>query len=190
MKGLSLTQPWATLVSSGAKVVETRSWPTSYRGPILIHAAKGFPEQARRLCSTEPFAHRLAQAGFDLERSAYRTNPQGWAKVLPLGVIVAVANLVAVHPITGHDSAGRATFGDGVRAGRVVGEELAFGDYAPGRYVWLLSGVRRLPEPIPYRGALGLWEVERELGERLERFRLGDRAALVQPVAAGVVGRR
>lgn len=40
MKALSLTQPWASLVAVGAKRIETRSWRTSYRGPLAIHAAK------------------------------------------------------------------------------------------------------------------------------------------------------
>ena len=39
MKAISLLQPWATLVSIGAKRVETRSWRTDYRGPIAIHAS-------------------------------------------------------------------------------------------------------------------------------------------------------
>ena len=43
MKALSLTQPWATLVVIGAKRIETRSWHTSYVGPLLIHAAKAIP---------------------------------------------------------------------------------------------------------------------------------------------------
>ena len=40
MKCLSVKQPWAALIVSGIKDVENRSWPTSYRGRILIHAAK------------------------------------------------------------------------------------------------------------------------------------------------------
>lgn len=40
MKAISLWQPWATLIATGAKQIETRSWATSYRGPIAIHAAK------------------------------------------------------------------------------------------------------------------------------------------------------
>ena len=47
MKALSLTQPWAQLIVSGAKKYETRSWTTSYRGPLYIHAAKRFPAYAR-----------------------------------------------------------------------------------------------------------------------------------------------
>ena len=40
MKAISLWQPWASLMAMGLKKNETRSWYTSYRGPLLIHAAK------------------------------------------------------------------------------------------------------------------------------------------------------
>lgn len=39
MKVLSLTEPWATLIYIGKKRIETRSWKTSYRGEIYIHAS-------------------------------------------------------------------------------------------------------------------------------------------------------
>jgi len=38
MKCLSLKQPWAWLVFHG-KDVENRTWYTTYRGPLLIHAS-------------------------------------------------------------------------------------------------------------------------------------------------------
>ena len=38
-KCLTIRQPWAHLVVSGIKTIENRSWVTSYRGLILIHAA-------------------------------------------------------------------------------------------------------------------------------------------------------
>src|SRR4051812_42520238 len=47
VKVLSLTQPWASLVAIGAKQIETRSWRTHYRGPLLIHASAGFPGECR-----------------------------------------------------------------------------------------------------------------------------------------------
>jgi hypothetical protein len=40
MKAITLYEPWATLVAIGVKPHETRSWPTSYRGPLAIHAGK------------------------------------------------------------------------------------------------------------------------------------------------------
>ena len=38
MKCLSVRQPWATLLVSGVKTIETRTWGTKYRGPLGIHA--------------------------------------------------------------------------------------------------------------------------------------------------------
>ena len=40
MKAITLKEPWASLVVNGYKTYEFRSWKTSYRGKILIHAAK------------------------------------------------------------------------------------------------------------------------------------------------------
>lgn len=40
MKALSLHQPWASAIALGLKHLETRSWATSYRGPLAIHAAR------------------------------------------------------------------------------------------------------------------------------------------------------
>lgn len=36
---LTVRQPWASLIISGVKDVENRSWPTSHRGLLAIHAA-------------------------------------------------------------------------------------------------------------------------------------------------------
>lgn len=40
MKALSIKQPWASLIVSGHKTVEMRTWKTSYRGLLAIHASK------------------------------------------------------------------------------------------------------------------------------------------------------
>lgn len=40
MKALTVRQPWAWLIFHG-KDVENRNWPTFFRGPVAIHAAKG-----------------------------------------------------------------------------------------------------------------------------------------------------
>ena len=41
MKALTISQPYASLIASGEKFVENRSWETRYRGPLAIHAGKG-----------------------------------------------------------------------------------------------------------------------------------------------------
>ena len=38
MKCLTVREPWATLIIEGIKKYEFRSWKTSYRGKMLIHA--------------------------------------------------------------------------------------------------------------------------------------------------------
>lgn len=38
MRVLTLREPWASLIAYGPKRIETRSWHSSYRGPLYIHA--------------------------------------------------------------------------------------------------------------------------------------------------------
>jgi activating signal cointegrator 1 len=155
MKALTLTQPWATLVAIGAKRIETRGWSTSYRGPLAIHTAKGLADLGGEvalmtLCRSEPFRSALIGAG-------YLGTPG-----LPRGAIVAVCELVDCRP-TDEEAARHKQGWFKQVDGKLVyfeltDQERAFGDYSPGRFAWLLADVRALPEPIPAKGALGLWE--------------------------------
>jgi hypothetical protein len=36
MKAISIKQPWAGMIASGKKTIETRVWSTDYRGPLLV----------------------------------------------------------------------------------------------------------------------------------------------------------
>lgn len=142
MKALTLTQPWATLVAIGAKRFETRTWQTAYRGPIAIHAATGFPTDARILCTRDPFRKALAAAGYYADTE------------LPRGCIVGVADL---HGITS-TVAVRHT---------LSAQELEFGNYDDGRFAWMLTGAWKHATTIPIKGKLGLWAlpvgIERQL---------------------------
>lgn len=133
MKALTLWQPWATAIAIGAKRFETRSWRTSYRGPILIHAA------ARAVDELE---------ARELWNLAGLSWPPGY--FFPRGAIVAAAQLVEVHPTESllH------------RQPPLVGPaERVLGDFTVGRQAWELRDVRRLREPVPCRGGQGIWEV-------------------------------
>src|SRR5574343_726699 len=81
MKAISLWQPWAYLVVTGAKKIETRSWRTKYRGPLAIHAALYFPPIARDFASTERVLGRVPER-------------------LPFGAIIGTVNLYDVVPAT------------------------------------------------------------------------------------------
>ena len=39
MKTISIRQPFASLICCGIKTIENRSWKTTYRGKLLIHAS-------------------------------------------------------------------------------------------------------------------------------------------------------
>src|SRR6185369_4408805 len=106
MKCFSTCQPWATLIAVGAKSIETRSWQTSHRGLVGIHASSNFTPAARYLCSQEPFRSVLAGAGYD-----------DWCK-LPTGVIVGTAHIVGVRHV------GELT---------ITSLEGDFGDFRPGQ---------------------------------------------------------
>lgn len=171
IKGFSLTQPYATLVVLAAKTVETRSWGTPYRGYLAIHAAKGFPAWAIDACFEYPFHQVLSGGGYTekawLQDS--RAHRAALKERLPLGAIVAVAKLTACIS-TNERLEFRHWYKAPTKLDRLLerGHERAFGDYSRNRYAWVLEDVRRLPEPIPYKGALALWPIETAIAERLE----------------------
>lgn len=166
IKALTLTQPWATLVAIGAKKIETRSWATSYRGPLLIHAAAGYGKGGMRahkeLCGTEPFRSVLNETLRRWHEGCRDLRDMAERPFMPLGAIVAVCRLVACVPTTavedGFFGGPRSIETGVVRLWKLTDQERAFGDYSPGRWAWLLTDIRAMSEPIPCKGALGLWE--------------------------------
>lgn len=38
MKTITIKQPWASLIVKGIKDIENRTWPTKFRGRVLIHS--------------------------------------------------------------------------------------------------------------------------------------------------------
>src|SRR5437879_1749653 len=81
MRVLSIRQPWASLLVLGVKRWETRSWHTSHRGPLAIHAARKISPTTRTLCDQEPMRTLLERAGLILDQ-------------LPRGVVLGTAYLV------------------------------------------------------------------------------------------------
>lgn len=44
MKALTVRQPFAYLIAAGIKRIENRTWPTSHRGALAIHAGRSPPD--------------------------------------------------------------------------------------------------------------------------------------------------
>lgn len=83
---LTLWQPWASLVASGTKRIETRSWQTPHRGPVIIHAAKRRVDAGLRVGRFE--AERHPDRSDDrMVDTVYNRGPLP----IPYGKVVAVA---------------------------------------------------------------------------------------------------
>lgn len=132
IKTISVMQPWATLIAIKVKRIETRSWPAKHRGPLGIHASKGFPKENLELCLQEPFKSALEKAGIN--------HPSE----LTLGAVVAVSRLEAVWKIE--------------KEHWIPEDQIPFGNFTPGRYAWDLKDIYQLPDPVPAAGRLGLWD--------------------------------
>ncbi len=135
MKAVSLWQPWASLMAAGLKTIETRDWPTRYRGPLAIHAAKRPMSGDEKYLLCDWMNEGLL--------------PLSWSDFcFPFGAILAIVDLIAC-----------------VRVEQVTPSRLneAFGNYAPGRWAWITRNLRPLARPVPWRGMQGLFEVPDEL---------------------------
>ena len=174
MKTITLTQPWASLVAIGVKQIETRSWQTSYRGPLAIHAAKGFPKWAKELCYTEPFKSVLAlNVRENMAGQFYLSHV---INNLPTGCIVATCELTGIYSTNSNilsfesnDISISSKTGVSVGAHKLfqlppAEPELSFGDYSPGRFAWVLENIQPLLLPVPAKGALSLWEWDKDGG--------------------------
>ncbi|RYF85259.1 MAG: ASCH domain-containing protein [Chitinophagaceae bacterium] len=131
-RALSLLQPWASLVVMGLKRIETRSWQTAYRGPLLIHASLG--KKGKVLATELPFSKYITD--FD---------------DLPFGAIIGQVQLEDIVPV-------ERLFYTAEKLAALTLEEKAFGDYTKGRYAWLLTEAVRFDEMIPVKGGLGIWK--------------------------------
>lgn len=163
MKAISLWQPWATLMALGEKWIETRHWPTKYRGDLLIHAAKRHSQEQIDYCLSEPCRSILAKHGIKPEM---RDVASFHADQLPLGCIVAARYLVDCRPVRDRVCSWRAVWNETREiywALPPAEPELSFGNYEVGRFGWRMVEGFRFEMPIPYRGAQGFFDVPDEL---------------------------
>ena len=131
MKALSIKQPWADLIGSGAKTIETRTWSTAYRGPLLIHAGKK-PADFLRL--TEK-THYLKGTYCE----AIHSEDRRFSGFYTLGKALFIAELWHVEPMT------------------PAHEPAAHCSVYPGAFAWHLRNIRHI-RPVQLTGQLGIFE--------------------------------
>lgn len=130
MKVISLTEPFATLIKEKKKKIETRSWKTSYRGELYIHASS----------TRVPKEWKENKELMNLVQEE-----------LTFGKIICKCNLVDCIEMTEE-------WIDKIK--KEQPEEYACGIYEKGRYAWVLEKIEPLEEPITVKGHLGIWNYE------------------------------
>ena len=142
IRALTVKRPWSGLIAHHEKRIENRSWPTPYRGTLLIHAGQGWDGAARTW-----FDHTFAPFVPDEVWDA-RSHPQG---------IVAVAELTGVCPGAPCDCGPWAM--DGNRHWRLANvRALDTPVLAVGRL-----GLWRPDAEVLAAGRLGLWRPDAEV---------------------------
>lgn len=148
MKAITIIQPWATLIATGEKKFETRSWSTKHRGEIAIHAGKKINKEA---CSKPEIKEALDRHGYTVDN-------------LPTGAVVATALLNECYEVIRENSEAQMVMFDktnGTKFWEVNknGNEFAFGDFSLGRYAWEMAEVELMDKPLPAKGQQGLWNL-------------------------------
>ena len=128
MKALTICQPYASLICEGRKRIENRSWPTGYRGPLLIHAGKS----------------KNYLQGWNVRRDGFLPQP------MPMGAVVGMAELVACYhlPAIREKKIQLPPEHSWIHSHQ----------HTEGPALWVLEDVQRLKEPIPWNGKQGLWD--------------------------------
>lgn len=141
MRGLTIWQPYATLLAIGAKPHETRSWATNYRGLVAIHASMKPTRQVYKMMPTDAFSSIVV---------SLFSSPEKVDFPLPTGAVIGYGELVACHKI------------DDALISSLTPEQLLMGDYTPGRFAWEFRDIVVLEHPVKMRGAQGLWRIKNE----------------------------
>jgi hypothetical protein len=151
MKAISLWQSWASLIVTGAKKIETRSWRTNVRGTVAIHATKKVTIEAIKLLATEVFQQGL--------KSLLPKNMKSIImEFLPRGAIIGTVEIIGCLLIVTNDELNEIAYLDnGKQWVEVGGNEYHYGDYTPDRYAWMLTNPVIFDKPIPAKGSQGFW---------------------------------
>jgi len=160
MKALTIWQPWASLIIAGAKPYEFPGWrpPVSIIGQrIVIHAAARKIDQEEAAALYKILAHR--DKSDDLKLAAAETCLE---PLLAFAVLGRAAGMPDRHPLPMSAGLGTAIIGD-PRLGTEIAEEFGVpraNDSDRDQHAnwgWPMLEIEAWPEPIPMRGAQGLW---------------------------------
>ena len=154
VKVVSVLQPWASLIVTGNKKLETRSWNTKYRGTLYIHASMKKPNIDKMDDNFTNQYLKLMLLGDGIQVPHFDQ--------LPLGAIIGKVDLIETIK-SDKDTINRKQDFHYGSLFEYTPQELAFGDYSTNRFGWLLANPVMFDKPIPAKGQLGIWNFDYKL---------------------------
>lgn len=154
-KVLSVRQPWASMIVRGLKRFEIRSWSTTYRGQLIIHASSSAPTRA--------FAEEIFEDRPELAELLARIGLTSLEDLLalPRSAIVGVVTL------------GEVLDSEAVQGVATVDDAEVIGELLDDQFYWLLSHAIEIAPVTGINGKLNLWElpaaVDKKVNERVSR---------------------
>ena len=143
VKIISVRQPWAWLIVAGHKDIENRTWRTSYRGPLLIHASQAMEED-----------------DFPMQRQWIKESGIVIPEDLPRGAIVGAATLTDVHD-----------WASPPYTGSVPGQvKYSPSPWFEGPYGFEMADAVEFAESIPCRGQLSIRDISDALAARVSKM--------------------
>lgn len=158
---LTVQQPWAWAIIHGHKTIENRTQLWSYRGTLAIHGGTSWSDRG----GNSPLireAFRATDGGYTGDTIPEWLFTAAAAEHIPgvaMGAILGLVDLVDAHPDAGCCRPwGESSYTEhGGRERRSIAH-------------LVLENPRALPEPIPCRGALGLWNPPPDIAEQLDHL--------------------
>lgn len=131
MKVLTLNEPWATLIKNKKKYIETRSWKTNYRGELYIHAGKKIIDKATK-------------SRLDL-MNLVKDDKMNYSKIVCKCELVDCIYMTEeyIKKIKTEEP-----------------QQFICGEYAIGRYAWILTNIEPIENDKLVSGKLGIWNYD------------------------------
>lgn len=153
MKALSMKQPWAGLLVRGIKKVETRSWRTSHRGILYIHASMNIdssPEDWVKEFHPYIIAHE-----HDFPQGAII----GYVKLIGCMIAKDYKTICHIEDETWHLFLKTDWERESILGNLSLTEN---------RWAWICENPVMFKTPIHCKGALSVWNIPKDIEEKIK----------------------
>jgi hypothetical protein len=156
MKTISIKQPWASLICTsrqenpnlGIKDIENRTWPTKFRGRVLVHASAKFD-------------YSIFSVDTDSEKWESFTKTSNYPTGAIIGSVEIVDYVINYPSIWAEGTFFPIDDSEGYPPKQII-------------YNWVLANPVLFAKPIPAKGKLSFWDFPMTEHEYLNHEKIGN----------------